>query len=229
MTGTSRTGRRGLRARRLALAAACVAAALLAWVAFDLYAPRRTEMRRFDPDEVARLETEMWRSYYGRERLRLFRQLGELLRTQYRLPFWRSNATAFQAARAAFVFKDGKARADYERALPNLLKFYREIRSVSDIPFDPERAARLELEWWIVHRERARHAPEDLPRALAELASELYGVPAEKLEEHARLRAEAMEIRDTGAERGGVTEDDWRRIDELLHESWRSLWRAVNS
>jgi hypothetical protein len=51
---------------------------------------------------------------------------------------------------------------------------------------------------------------------------------SDKLAEHARLRAEAMEIRDTKAEQGGVTEEDWRRIDELLHQSWRSLHAAVN-
>ncbi len=214
--------------KRLVAALLVAALALAAWVGYDLYAPRRTEMRRFDPDEVARLETAMWRSYYSRERVKLFNQLSELLRTQYRLPLWRSNAVAYHAARAAFVFKDGRARADYERALPDLVKFYTAIRDVSDIPFDVDAVARLELEWWIVHRERHRHAPGDLERALASLAAELYGVPAERLSEHAHLRAEAMRIRDERAERGGVTEDDWRRIDELLHRSWRSLHEAVN-
>jgi hypothetical protein len=220
------------RPRRLRRALAVVAAVVLvlfAWVAYDLYAPRHTSLRDFDPDEVARLETAMWRSYYGRQRVRLFTQMSELLRTQYRLPLWRSNAVAYQAARAAFVFKDGHTRSDYERALPNLVSFYRSIREVSDTDFDPERAARLELEWWIVHRQRAQHAPGDLDRALADLASEIYRVPADKLMEHARLRAEAMEIRDRQAEQGGVAEEDWRRIDDLLHQSWRSLWQAVNS
>ncbi len=36
-------------------------------------------------------------------------------------------------------------------------------------------------------------------------------------------------IRDTKAESGGVTEADWARIDELLHQSWRSLSQAVKS
>jgi hypothetical protein len=217
--------RRGLR-HALALAALSVAA-LSAWVVYDLSAPRRTSLRDFDPDEVARLDTAMWRSYYGRERLRLFAQLGELLRTQYRLPFLRSNLVAYRAARAAFVFKDGRGRSDYERALPDLERFYRSIREVSDEDFDPERAARLELEWWIIHRERRRHAPGDLERALADLASELYRVPASSLTEHARLRAEAMTIRDTRAEQGGLTEADWSRIDQLLRASWRSLHHAV--
>jgi len=171
----------------------------------------------------------MWRSYYSRERVKLFRELAELLRTQYRLPLLRSNAVAYRAAKAAFVFKDGRSRADYERALPDLVSFYQSIRAVSDTDFDVERAARLELEWWIVHRERRRHGPEDLPRALADLQAEIFRVPAERFAEHAHLRAEAMEIRDTKADEGGVTEEDWRRIDELLHRSWRSLHAAANS
>jgi hypothetical protein len=216
------------RGRRALLIIAVLVVALAAWVAYDLYSPRRTSLRDFDPDGVARLETDMWRSYYSRERVRLFTQMSELLRTQYRLPLWRSNAVAYRAAKAAFVFKDGHSRGDYERALPDLVSYYKSIREVSDTDFDPERAARLELEWWIVHRERAAHAPGDLDRALADLASEIYRVPADKLMEHAHLRAEAMTIRDTKAEQGGVTEEDWRRIDELLHQSWRSLHQAVN-
>jgi hypothetical protein len=227
VTTVARRTRRRLR-RALVVATALVVL-LAAWVAFDLYAPRRTRLRDFDADEVARLETAMWRSYYDRRRVQLFAQMGELLRTQYRLPLWRSNAVAYRAARAAFVFKDGHSRADYEKALPHLVGYYESIRAVSDTDFDPERAARLELEWWVVHRERRAHAPGDLERALADLAAEIYRLPAERLSEHARLRAEAMEIRDTKAEQGGVTEDDWRRIDELLHGSWRALHAAVNS
>jgi hypothetical protein len=201
----------------------------LAWAAIDIYGPRQTDVRRFDPAEVARLDTEMWRSYYARERFLLFRQLAELLRTQYRLPFLRSNLVAYKAAKAAFVFKEGKSRSDYEKALPYLLSFYAEIRKVSNIEFNVERAARLELEWWIIHRERAKYQPSDLERALAEAAAEIYQVPVETLSEHAYLRAEAMRIRDTKAEQGGVTEEDWKQIGELLRASWLSLSRVVNA
>lgn len=213
-----------------------IAGALLAlilvfvvWIAIDLNYPVKTEMRRFDPKEVARLDTAMWRSYYGKQPVKMFGELTELLRTQYRMPFWRSNLTAFYAARAAFVFKKGESRADYGQALPDLIRFYHEIQAASDIKFDVERAARLELEWWIVHRERARHQPADLENALAATAGEIYQMPPEKFIEHGRFRAEAMKIRDTKAEQGGVTEDDWRRIDELLHQSWQSLYAAINS
>src|SRR6267142_2540060 len=73
------------------------------WVAEDLLLPRSANIRDFDPDEVGRLETAMWRSYYARERAALFNQLAETLRTQYHLPLVRSNAVAYQAAKAAFV------------------------------------------------------------------------------------------------------------------------------
>jgi hypothetical protein len=205
-----------------------ILAALIAYTLFDLYGPRSSKLRQFDPNEVARLETAMWRSYYSRERVKLFREMSELLRTQYNLPYLRSNTIAYQAAKAAFAFKDGHNRAEYERALPYLVNFYSSIRKVSDVPFDVDRAAKLEVEWWIIHREHERHAPGDLDRALAELPAELYGIPAERLMEHGRLRAEAMTIRDKKAEAGGVTDADWAKIDDLLHASWQSLYKAVN-
>lgn len=205
-----------------------LAGAALAWIAVDLSAPLQTDIRRFDAAEVARLETAMWRSYYERKRLRLFAQMAELLRAQYRLPLLRSNVVAYQAARAAFVFKDGRSRADYERALPFLENFYTALRRVSNIPFNPQRAARLELEWWIVHRERAQHGPNDLATVLAAEAAEIYQAPAASMSEHARLRAEAMTLRDTQAERTALTEADWARINELLRRSWENLFRTVN-
>ncbi|MBA3255868.1 MAG: hypothetical protein H0W34_00065 [Pyrinomonadaceae bacterium] len=203
--------------------------AIIAWALYDLYAPRTAHLREFNPDEVARLETAMWRSYYERQRVRLFNQLSELLRTQYNMPLIRSNRVAYYAANAAFVFQKGKQRSDYEKALPDLVKFYESIRQTSDLPFDVNRAARLELEWWIIHRDRAKHKSGELDRALAELQAEIYHAPVDRLMEHGRLRAEAMTIRDRKAETGGVAEQDWARIDDLLHSSWRSLAAAVKS
>ena len=221
--------RRGSRKKNLWIVFVVCLTALLCWAVYDLYGPRTAHLREFDPDAVARLETAMWRSYYEKQRLRLFNELSELLRTQYNMPVVRSNVVAYYAANAAFVFKKGKQHSDYEQALPDLIKFYQSVRNMSDIPFDAERAARLELEWWIVHRERAKHPPGDLDRALAALQTEIYGMPIDRLMEHGRLRAEAMTIRDTKAEAGGVTETDWEQIDQLLHKSWRSLAVTVKS
>lgn len=212
-----------------ALVVLLVLAVLLAgWIAFDLYAPHKADIRDFDPDEVARLDTAMWRSYYNRERLKMFSELAELLQKQYKLNFWRRQLMAYYAAKAAFVFKDGKSRPDYEKALPDLEKFYGEIHDISMTDFDVKRTSRTELEWWIVHRERKKYQEGDLARALAEAAAAIYQIPAENFMEYGVARAEAMKIRDTKAEEGGVTEEDWQKIDELLHKAWRSLHNAVN-
>ena len=208
---------------------AAILVILIGGVLYDLFYPRQARLREFDPDEVARLETAMWRSYYEKQRVRLFNEATELLRTQYHMTPVKSNVVAYYAANAAFVFKEGKQRSDYEKALPDLIKFYSALHSMSDIDFDVFKVARLELEWWIIHRERAKHAPGDLDRALADLQAAIYNVPVERLLEHGRLRAEAMTIRDTKAEQGGVTEADWARINELLRGSWRSLAQAVKS
>lgn len=198
------------------------------WILYDLYSPHKVDIREFDADEIARLDTAMWRSYYSRQRIQLFSELTETLQTQYKLRFWRRYLMAFYAAKSAFVFKDGKSRTDYEKALPDLEKFYTEIRDISKTEFDVKNASKLELEWWIVHRERKNYKEGDLAKALADAASALYNEPSEKSLEYGNYRAEAMKIRDTKAESGSVSEEDWQKISELLHKSWRSLHLAVN-
>jgi hypothetical protein len=192
----------------------CVAASYSLW---DLYWPQHHDLRQFEPNEVARLETDMWRAYYDSRKLPVFLDLAELLRTEYRMPFVRSNVTAFYAAKAAFVFKRGHSRADYEQALPDLRRYYSVLRRLSTTPFNVERASQLELEWWISHR----LASPKLDGDLAALQSEIFHVPADRLAEHAQLRAEAMRIRDAHG--------DWNVIAKLLQESWSSLARVLQS
>jgi hypothetical protein len=202
-------------------------AALALWVAGDLALPHQSSLLRFDGHEVGRLETEMWRSYYGHRPMRLYLQLVELLRRQYHLPFWRACVGSYRAARAAVVFQRGHNRAEYEKALPGLVEYYTIIRRSSDVAFDAATAARLELEWWIVHRERAWHAPDDLEQSLAALQAAIYQRPVNLFREHAKTRAKAMLLRDAGAEGGGVSRQQWNQIASLLEDSWVSLHKAV--
>lgn len=200
------------------------------WAVAELARPRKTDIRVFDPDEVARLETAMWRSYYDRRRLPLFGQLVALLQGQFHLQPLRAVTLAGLAARAAAVFQVGESHDDYRRALPYLERYYAGIRAVSEVPFDPRRAAELELEWWIVHREAVLHPPGGLERALADLAAELYQVPAERLWAHAGRRAEAMTIRDHAATREvGALDDDWDRIEAVLWVAWKALADEVRT
>lgn len=225
----SRRTSRPLPGRRVSLRAVIltVLALLLLYVGVDLFWPFHRDLRQFEPEEIGRLETAMWRSYHDGESAQLFFQLAELLRTQLQFPFLRSYRTAYFAAKAAFVFKDGKNRRDYEQALPYLESYFGGIRGIGSLEFNVQRAARLELEWWIIHRERDRNPPGALDRACAEAAAALYQVSADSTVEHGRLRAAAMIIRDARAESGNVSEKDWMLIESLLRECYRSLQRAV--
>ena len=208
--------------RILAILLALAAIAVGAEEIREHYASRPSDLRTFDAAAVGQLDTDMWRSYYERRPVRLFEQMITLLRTQFGMPPLEAVTNAYRAAHAAFVFKDGRNRADYEKALPDLEAYYHDIAARSARPFDSHRAATLELEWWIVHREK----PSELPAALAALQAEIYGLPAERFAEHARLRAQAMDLRD--GKGSAITEADWQKIGEMLAASWNSLYAALN-
>lgn len=202
-------------------------AIFLVYAGVDLFWPLNNDLRQFDPAALGKLETDMWRSYYDRKPLKLFFELTEILRTQYNFPWLRSFLGAYYATRAAFVFKDGKQRSDHEKALPALNAYFATVRRTGNIPFDVPNAAILELEWWIIHRQREQYGKAALDTACANAASAIFLVSPDSTLEHGRLRAEAMVIRDDQAAAGGVREEDWARIDKLLQACYVSLSRAL--
>ena len=204
-----------------------IIAVLIMYVLFDLFIPMHRDLRSFDPNEMARLETAMWESYYDRKPVKIYFELAEMLRSQFHFPFLRSFVGAYHAAHAAFVFKDHTNDNDLHRAETILLSYFSLIRKTGNIEFDVQRAAELELRWWIVHRERTKYSEDQLAAACANAAATLYQVSSESTTEHGYLRAQAMTIRDTKAKEGGVREEDWRTIEELLKGCYRSLYGAI--
>ncbi|GAB3926743.1 hypothetical protein [Larkinella terrae] len=198
---------------------------LIAWIVVDFTIDKPTDHRQFDAREVARLDADMWRSYYDRRPVKLFFQLAEVMRSQYGAPFWRSFAIAYRAGKAAFVFKDGRNRNEYNQALPELERYFTYLNELSQTRFDVPKTARLELEWWIVRREKDRFTPADWERLLAEEAGLLYHLPADRFRAYARFRTEAMLYRDARNDR--MTEADWQRVRQLLDRSWLAFHQAV--
>jgi hypothetical protein len=94
-------------------------------------------------------------------------------------------------------------RPDLARAY--MRRFYVLLARSSRERFDPEEAARLEVEWWRVHRDLQRGQgddgtpttdPEPLVAALAALYAATYAVPVGAVRLAARERAEAMRLSD---------------------------------
>jgi hypothetical protein len=90
-------------------------------------------------------------------------------------------------------------------------RFYVLLARSSRERFDPDEAARLEVDWWRVHRD-LQHGdgaptadPEPLVAALAALYAATYGVPVGAVRLAARERAEAMRLSDAWVRAGGDT------------------------
>jgi hypothetical protein len=127
--------------------------------------------------------------------------------------------------KAAFIFKGGKNRNDYAKALPYLVKYYRHINDISNKAFNADTAASAELEWWIIRREREQHPPQEWEQWLAKTASIVYHKPAGQFKDYAHLRTEAMLLRDEKGDH--ITEDNWQQIDLLLLQAWQSFGKVV--
>lgn len=201
---------------------------LLIWIVVDVFIPVQHSIRQFDAREVARLETAMWRSYYDKNPVLLFWQLAGGLRQQFHAPFWRSFGLAYRATEAAFLFKKGQSKTDYQRALPTLVTYYEAIQDLTIERFNAPKVAAYELNWWIVHRERSRYSYEELSLALVQTAAALYNQPATSFTTYGRQRAEAMRLCDlAGQQPGGATEVDWEHIERELNRAWSTLHNGV--
>jgi hypothetical protein len=105
---------------------------------------------------------------------------------------------------------------DAARAL--MQRFYALVAVDGRITIDPAHAARLEVEWWRVHREHQYDpavANDILVNALVDLYSYVYSAPRESMRDAARFRVEAMDHSDRWA-KGGCERDDPNLAAERL-------------
>ena len=192
--------------------------ALLIWLQDAVSKP---DMSGFDPQEMGRLESGMWRSYYDGRWLQLACQTMEGACGQYRFSWWDGSRSSLHASRAALFFRKN---TDDPRCLPELDRYYAIISKATGQKFDIRAAAALELQWW---KERRRGiVPQDYARTIAQATALVYGVPEETVLPAARMRAQAMAYRDARRD-GKMTDADWQEIARQLMLAYASLKEAV--
>ena len=182
----------------------------------------------FDPDEMARLETRMWKAYYRRQPARLFRLLVAACHAQARVSWPRALAASLLMTRAAAGFAG--STGDYERFAPDIARAYRLLGLPDHV--DIEAVARHELRWWVVRREIGLMAGSAAGEAIADLYASLYDVPRARVARAGRWRGMAAEVRDRGAAIDpdgprGAGAAYWPEVARLLRASYRDLQASL--
>jgi hypothetical protein len=177
-----------------------------------------TRQATFDPVKVGQQECAAWAAYYRHEWLTFLRAAVGMVAAGFgmnRRETLRGAWYVLQANRAWSPVPDndpGAAR-DYMR------RFYELVLASGWGELDPAVAARLEVEWWRVHRahQYGTAGMDELVDVLDALYSHVYDVPRSTMRDAARLRAEAMDLSDAWVAAGR------NMADPLLAQERRTL------
>jgi len=153
--------------------------------------------RSFDPLRVGRMETALWVTYYRREWVRFLVLSVRVVRSTFGMDWIRTVHGAWLVLRANQLW--APTQGDPDGARRCMSRFYGLLRLTYGEPASPVHAARLEVEWWAVHREQQRGDDGDsgpLVTALARLYAYAYGVDEAAVRPAAEHRARAMDISD---------------------------------
>jgi hypothetical protein len=170
--------------------------------------------RSFDPRVVGVLECQTWVTYYRREWVPFLWAALRVTRHAFGLSWPSTLRGAWSVLRANqhwAPFPDNRPDA----ARRCMRRFYALVARRDHETFDVPEAARLEVEWWRVHRElqhageaavpvddRPAPADEPLTAALCRLYSHVYGVAEEDVRRAASERALAMRLSDAWVAQG---------------------------
>jgi hypothetical protein len=187
----------------------------------------------FNPHKVAFYEKSGWEAYYDRDWLRAFRLMVALNREEFHMSFLTALAAATDIVRASMAF--APVDNDVPKATRHLRRFYEKARRTTNLSTDAVTLARLEMDYWVVHRNLAleRMGRPDLENiapmieSLNSLHAALFGVSGESARRSAELRALAAKTVDriTGRYSSDV-ENDWRQVETYLQQAYQAVLSA---
>jgi hypothetical protein len=189
-----------------------------------------TSPRSFDPVVVGNRETDAWAAYYRHEWRSFLSASVGMVAAAFGMSPRRTLAGAWYVLRANQLwapYPDNEPDA----ARAYMRRFYELVAQDGELPLDPARAARLEVEWWRIHREQQHDesvTTDQLVTALVDLYSYAYDADPEAVRPAALKRVEAMDLSDRWV-RAGCHRDDPLLAAErrALVASYAALRNAV--
>lgn len=187
-------------------------------------------VRDFDPVALGTAECRAWVAYYRRDWATVLRSAVQLVRLGFGMSWPRTLRGAWLVLRANQVWAPYPDN-DPHAARLFMRRFYALVVRDGGAVLDPARAARLEVEWWRVHRAHQREAAlteDDLVAALVELYAYTYAAAPGDVRDAAERRMRAMRHSDRW-HRDGCDPADPRLADvrDELVAAYTSLRAAV--
>ena len=185
--------------------------------------------RSFDPARVADLEFRAWVGYYRRDWAGVLRAFVGLVRAGFGMSWPRTLHAAWLALRAIQLWAPADNNPDAARRC--MQRFYGLVRSVYGLPEDVAEAARLEVEWWRVHRahQHGLGPAEALLDAVTRQYAFLYQVPHSAVRPAAAHRTHAMDLSDRWVAEGCLPDSPLLGLEHAaLVRSYAALLAAVH-
>lgn len=185
-------------------------------------------MRNFDPQKIAHYEKENYVAYYQKDWLKLLRVSIGMVGEAFALSWWQAMYGAYLIARAEIAFAPFPNN-DIPKTEAYVKRFYQFIKNIHHEDFDVDRATKLEVNWWSVHRKLFGNVDnQELVDALANLYVETYGVDSPKLKEAAQRRAMGMLYSDLWVNEGKTKDSPLlAKEEEALYQSYQALKNAI--
>ena len=164
----------------------------------------RVGARDFDAVALGNAECDGWIAYYRREWRPFLRAAVSMVRIGFGMSWRRTLIGAWYVLRANQVWAPYPAN-DPDKAREYMRRFYALVLRDGELRLDPAHAARLEVEWWRVHRLHQREerlTEDDLADALVALYAYVYSVDPESVRAAAVHRVVAMRHSDAWVENG---------------------------
>ena len=187
-------------------------------------------IRNLDPRKLAHYEKENYVAYYEKDWLKLLRVSVGMVKESFGLSWMQAIYGAYLIARAEIAFAPFPNN-NIPLAEAYVKRFYQFIKKVHCEDFDVERATKLEVNWWSIHRRLFGNAEnQELVDALTCLYEEIYGAASQKFKEAAYQRAMGMLYSDIWVNEGKPADSTLLiKEEEALYQGYKALKEAINN
>jgi uncharacterized protein (DUF697 family) len=192
-------------------------------------AKTKSRLYSLNPVKLAHYEKENYVAYYQKDWLKLLRVSVGMVKESFGLSTLQAIYGAYLVARAEIAFAPFPDN-DVPLAEATMRRFFAFIKKMHGVEMDVERAARVEVNWWGVHRKLFGQAEnQELVDAIAIAFGAAYNVPVEKVQKAAYHRAQGMLQSDLWVNQGKPAGSPLLALEEEeLAKGYTELRSALN-